>query len=55
MSDVALSLTRTEALALAKIADVGLRVTETLGLIPNTATAERALAKLNAATAGRKR
>lgn len=36
-------MTRTEALALEKIADVGLRVTEALHLIQSTATAERGL------------
>ena len=48
-SDVAIQLTRTEALALVRMADTGLRVTEALALIPNIRAAETALNKLRAA------
>jgi hypothetical protein len=44
--DVSVDLTRTEALALLKVAETGLAVTEALHLIPNTATAESAVRKL---------
>ena len=49
---VTVTLTVTEALALARIADAGLRVSETLGLIQNTTAAERALNKVRAAAHG---
>lgn len=45
-TDVKLTLSRTEALALLKIADTGLAVTNALNLIPNTSTAEKAIDKL---------
>ena len=44
-----ITLTLTKTLALAKIADDGLRVNEALGLIQNTSAAERAINKLRAA------
>ena len=47
--EITLKLTRTEALALAKIAETGLRVTEALNLVQNLSTAETALTKLKAA------
>lgn len=52
--EITITMKRTEALALAKIADVGLRVVEALGLVQSTAAAERGLAALNVATAARK-
>lgn len=52
--DVTVTLTRTEALALARVADLGIRAAETFALIQKTATAAQALAKLNAAAAKRK-
>jgi hypothetical protein len=48
-SEVTVQLSRTEALALEKVAQIGLRVTEALGLIQNTVPAERALTVLRAA------
>lgn len=48
---VTITLRRAEALALAVIADTGLRVTEALGLIQSTTLAERGLNALNAAAA----
>lgn len=42
-------MTLTEALALAVIADKGLRVTEALALVQSTAAAERGLKALNEA------
>jgi hypothetical protein len=44
--EVTVILSRTEALALEKVAGFGLKVTEALNLIPNTSTAEIALGKL---------
>jgi hypothetical protein len=42
-------LSRVEWIALQRIAETGLAVTEALNLIPNTTTAEAALKKLRAA------
>jgi hypothetical protein len=53
--EISVTLTRTEALALAKVADSGLRVVEALGLIQSPVAAKNGLAKLNGALAhGRK-
>jgi hypothetical protein len=48
---IAVEMTRTELLALEKVATTGLRVTEVLNLIPATMTAERALNRLRQALA----
>jgi len=47
--DVSVTLTRSEAIALQRIGETGLAVSEALNLIPNTTTAEAALRKLRAA------
>jgi hypothetical protein len=47
--EITVTLPRTEALALAVIADTGLKVTEALGLIQSTASAERGLNRLREA------
>ena len=47
--EITVKLTKTEALALAKVAETGLRVTEALSLIQSIATAEAALRKLRVA------
>lgn len=52
-TEVTVALTKTEALALAKVADVGLRTAEALSLIQNTVAAETALRKLNEAASRR--
>ncbi|MES2034902.1 MAG: hypothetical protein V4466_12065 [Pseudomonadota bacterium] len=52
--EITVTMTRVEALALARVADTGIRVTEALGLIQSTASAERGLNALNAAAAGRR-
>lgn len=49
--EISVTMTRVEALALARIADTGIKVTEALGLIQSTASAERGMNKLNAAAA----
>jgi hypothetical protein len=51
-TDITITLTRTEALALVKLADVGLRVVEALSLVQSTVAAEKAIRKLEAATKG---
>jgi len=48
-NEITVTMKRTEALALLKIADVGLRVVEALALIQSTASAERGIAAMNAA------
>ncbi len=48
-SEVAMTMTRTEALALVADAHTGLKVVEALGLIQNTASAERAINAVNEA------
>lgn len=50
---ITISLTRTEALALLKVAGTGLRVTEVLGLVQSTAATERAINALSAAVGHR--
>lgn len=45
-TDITIKLSKTEALALLKIAETGLAVTNALGLIPNTTTAEKAIRDL---------
>jgi hypothetical protein len=49
-AEVAVKLTKVEALALVNAAETGLRVIEALGLVKNTATMEAAVRKLRAAT-----
>jgi hypothetical protein len=49
--EITVTMTRVEALALARVADTGIKVTEVLGLIQNTRAAERGMNKLNAAAA----
>lgn len=51
MPDKTLTLTlgKTEMLALLKVAETGLAVTEVLGLIPDSRTAERAVVALREA------
>jgi len=51
--EITFTLTKTEALALSKVADLGLRAAEAFNLIQNTATAERALVKLHGALAAK--
>lgn len=46
---VTLTLTKTEMLALLKVAETGLAVTQALNLIASTATAERAVKALREA------
>lgn len=52
--DITVTMKRTDALALLKVTDVGLRVVEALALIQNTTSAERAIAAITEA-AERKR
>lgn len=47
--EITIRMKRTEGLALAAIADTGLKVSEALGLIKNTATAERGMNRLREA------
>jgi hypothetical protein len=44
-----ITITKTEALALVKVADIGTRVVEALGLIQNTTAAQRPITALNQA------
>ena len=53
-SDVTITLSRTEALALLKVTEVGLRVVEALSLIQNTTAAEKAITAINQALAGKR-
>lgn len=53
-AEVTITLPRTEALALSKVADVGLRVVEALNLIQSTAAAERAIRSLDAQISSRR-
>lgn len=48
-ADITVYLSRTEALALVKVAETGLRVAETLGLIQNTTTSKKAIDAVQAA------
>jgi len=52
-TDITITLSRVEALALLKIAETGLAVTRALGLIPNTSTAEKAMRAVQAKLPGR--
>jgi hypothetical protein len=51
--NITVSLTRTQALALVKIAETGLAVVDALNLIPNTSAAEQGLNALKAAATRR--
>jgi hypothetical protein len=53
--EITVTMTRTEALALAAVADTGLKVTEALGLIQSTASAERGLNRLREAAMRRQK
>jgi len=52
---VPLKLTRVEAAALLKAADVGIRVIDALGLVQRTASMDVAIGKLKNAVAGSER
>lgn len=48
-AEVVITLSRAEATALARAAETGLRVSETLGLIQKTATTDHAIRKVQVA------
>jgi len=50
---ITIQMPRTEALALVKVANIGIRVVEALELIQSTATAERGINAINAALSKR--
>lgn len=52
-TQITITMSKTEALALVKIADVGLRVVEALSLVQSTAAAEKAMRLVNEAATRR--
>lgn len=47
--EITVTLTKTEALALSRVADTGIRISDALNLIQSTAAAKAAVRKLDAA------